>query len=388
MKRVHGSYDKLEKYEKIRRGGRRKKSDQRKAEASDFVVPEEQWTEPLAAGSFAARVVEVHKRYCFVSREDQVGQVDTSDVWLCTVARKHLLADRNARNFVSVGDRVLVEPADQFAGVREDLPCAVVQALAPRRSQVARLDPMHNERRHILASNVDQLVIVASYLKPKVKWGLIDRYLVLAESQRLPALIVLNKKDLLAEANNRVRAEAEHYRDVYRQLGYQVIETIANESGETLGQDELAKALEAKISILSGHSGVGKSSLANLFDPEIVQVVEPDEDIFYKGRHTTTFASFVKLGIGGYLIDTPGIRSFLIEERGPIELSDCFVEMRAHLGQCKYRECRHIDEPDCLIKAAVKEGRIDEGRYRSYVAILTGATGREGRIRELDVDEE
>ena len=135
---------------------------------------------------------------------------------------------------------------------------------------------------------------------------------------------------------------------------------------------------------MSGHSGVGKSSLINRFRPEIVQEVEPNSDIFYKGRHTTTYASFLKLGTGGSVIDTPGIRSFLLGERSSIDLSYAFVEMRPYLGQCKFRECRHIDEPDCQVLAAKERGEISERRYKSYLGLLLGDTGREGRIRDLD----
>ena len=115
--------------------------------------------------------------------------------------------------------------------------------------------------------------------------------------------------------------------------------------------------------------------------------MEEDDNIFYKGRHTTSFASFIKLGTGGYVIDTPGIRSFTFEEKTAIELSHCFVEFRPLLGKCKYRECRHMDEPDCKVLAAVAAGTISRWRYKSYLGILLGATGREGRIRDLPLDE-
>ena len=177
--------------------------------------------------------------------------------------------------------------------------------------------------------------------------------------------------------------------ELYRSIGYQVLTMQANAPGakKSAAVQKLGEILKGKITLLSGHSGVGKSSLVNLFRPEIEQAVEEDDNIFYKGRHTTSFASFIKLGSGGYVIDTPGIRSFTFEEKGPIELSHCFVEFRPFLGQCKYRECRHIDEPDCAIRAAVEAGALTRWRYKSYLGILLGATGREGRIRDLPLDE-
>jgi ribosome biogenesis GTPase len=244
---------------------------------------------------------------------------------------------------------------------------------------------------------MDQVMIVASFLSPTVKWGLIDRYLVLAESEGMPSIIVLNKRDLLdKEPNAEFVAQCREMVDVYKSLGYPVFTLQANDDDalDDPQVEEIESLLKDKITLLSGHSGVGKSSVINLFDPEIVQMVEPDEDIFYKGRHTTTFASFIKLGKAGkgrktlgYAIDTPGIRSFTFEEKSAIELSHCFVEMRPFLGQCKFRECRHIDEPDCLIRAAVDDGRISRARYKSYLGILLGATGREGRIRDLPLEE-
>jgi ribosome biogenesis GTPase len=237
---------------------------------------------------------------------------------------------------------------------------------------------------------MDQILIVASYLSPKVKWGLIDRYLVMAESEGISAIIALNKADLLQDAERQEeRAEAEAMVELYRNLGYRVFSLQANAKGAKRHADikRLGELLKDKITLLSGHSGVGKSSLVNLFRPEIVQAVEEDDDIFYKGRHTTSFASFIKLGSGGYVIDTPGIRSFTFEEKGPIELSHCFVEFRPLLGMCKYRECRHIDEPDCAVRTAVEAGTISRWRYKSYLGILLGATGREGRIRDLPLEE-
>ena len=125
----------------------------------------------------------------------------------------------------------------------------------------------------------------------------------------------------------------------------------------------------------------------NLFKPELVQAVEPDEDIFYKGRHTTSYASFIKLGTGGFVIDTPGVRSFLIREDSPIHLTHCFVEMRPFLGKCGFRECRHIDEPDCKVLEAVESGKISRWRYKSYLGLLLGTTGRQGRTRDHEVEE-
>jgi ribosome biogenesis GTPase / thiamine phosphate phosphatase len=350
-----------------------------------FELPEEQWLE-RHPDSFAARVVEVHKRYAFVSPEPTVGQIQTRDVWLATIARKFLQAKQGERNFIVVGDRVACTPTSTSdAGVVTDLPQCVMQQLSPRRSLIKRIDPMRSDLEHVLASNVDQLLIVASYVGPTVKWGLIDRYLVLAELQGIRPIIVLNKKDLLRAEDQAFQDEVKHHEKVYKDLGYLVYSLQANSESARKSPDvtELRFELKGRISMLSGHSGVGKSSLVNLFQPELVQAVEKNDDIFYKGRHTTSYASFLKLGTGGYVIDTPGIRSFVLQDLNHRELSEGFIEFRNFTGQCKYRECRHLEEPECAVRAAAASGAIDARRYQSYKGILQGTTGREGRTREM-----
>ena len=169
----------------------------------------------------------------------------------------------------------------------------------------------------------------------------------------------------------------------YRSLGYKVIElSVEFADFEDPEIQEIHGLLKNKFTILSGHSGVGKSSLVNMFNPEIVQDVEENSDIFYKGRHTTTYASLIKLGKGGYVIDTPGIRSFVLGQRDAIALTHGFIELRAYMGKCKFRECRHIDEPGCAVLEALAEGKITDRRYRSYLGLLLGDTGREGRTRD------
>ena len=381
--------DRLEKVGKIRKKSRKKTHALDAGET--FELDSKEWRVGGADGAFPARVVEVHKRYAFISTENDLKKVDTRDVWLAEVARKHLVAHRAERNFVAVGDHVLCTPDREHAVKSQaDLPTCVIQHLDLRRSKIARLDPHTPGRAHVLATNMDQLLIVASYLSPKVKWGLIDRYLVLAESEGVEAIIVLNKEDLLAAEGAPEEIELEKAMvELYRGLGYQVFSLQANakDAKEHPEIKRLESMLKDKITLLSGHSGVGKSSLVNLFIPEIVQAVEEDDNIFYKGRHTTSFASFIKLGTGGYVIDTPGIRSFTFEEKGPIELSHCFVEFRPLLGKCKFRECRHMDEPECVIRAAVEAGQLSRWRYKSYLGILLGATGREGRIRDLPIED-
>ena len=379
-----------DKFEKTSKFKKRKKTHVNVELTESFEKLEKDW-DLTQKDAFIGRVVEVHKRYCFVSVENEYGKIDTRDVWLAEVVRKFLVADRNERNFVAVGDRVLCHPSEDVdIELAKDLPRCIIQNLSPRTSKISRIDPHQKSLEHVLASNMDQLMIVASVLHPKVKWGLIDRYIVMAESEGIGTILVLNKKDLIdSDPKEEFKEEFLKTLKIYQDLGYPVF--FVQASADDARNDEEIKRLQAmlvgKITLLSGHSGVGKSSLVNLFTPEIVQPVEENPDIFYKGRHTTTYASFIKLGTGGYTIDTPGIRSFTFDEKSSIELSHCFIEMRPYIGKCKFRECKHIDEPECVIQEAVAEGKISEWRYRSYIGILLGATGREGRMRDIDIGE-
>lgn len=357
----------------------------------DFVLAASDADELLSLSDeyFEARVVEVHKRYAFISTEEE-GNINTEDVWLATVARRFLQAKRTERNFVAVGDRIICkEGGDTIPDVSEDLPSCTIEGRLERVNKISRLSPLRKDLTHVIACNLDRLIIVASLVDPKVKWGLIDRYLTLAESEGLEAVIVLTKKDLLDEEGmEEYKDECLKYVDIYKSIGYEVHLVQANVEAESGHEsvDVIRSLFKDRICLVSGHSGVGKSSIVNLLNPEIEQEVE-DVDIFYKGRHTTTYSSLIKLGVGGYVVDTPGIRSFLIEERSHRDLAYCFKEFRPFLGKCKYRECRHLDEPDCAIKGAVESGDISEWRYKSFFGILLGATGREGRIRDIEIEE-
>ncbi len=352
----------------------------------DFEIPEAAWAADIEKGYFAARVVEVHKKYAFVSPEPTLFTVNTRDVWLSTLARKFMKNDRQERNLIAVGDRVLCR-SNQFECEKQysELPQCTVEFRAPRTSKISRVDPLFLDREHVLAANITQLVIVASFLAPTVKWGLIDRYLVLAEEEGLEAILILNKKDLLRDCDNDSFVEICKERCAhYEKLGYRVLQVQAGgPKCPRKAREEIYAIFRNQVSLLSGHSGVGKSSLVNLMRPELKQEVETEE-ILQKGRHTTSYASFIKLGIGGYVIDSPGIRSFLIRERTPLELTIGFREFRPYVGQCKFRKCSHMEEPGCAILAAVEAGFISRWRYQSYIGILTGATGREGRMQNSD----
>ena len=371
--------DQLSKKERIHKTRHIKKTDLNKHQV--FIKDEATWTSHLKKGWFADRVVEVHKRYAFVSPEKTLYHIDTSDVWIAVVAKTFLQQHRRERNFIVVGDRVLCKKAT--SEVSQDLPQCVIEARSPRQSQITRIDPLLKNREHILAANITQLVNIVSYLNPTVKWGLIDRFLVLAEHEHIKSTIIFNKKDLLTRHENKSFVnECQEAITRYQDLGYTTLNFQANKTRLAAQQKKELKAIFAgHLSLVVGHSGVGKSSIVNHLSPEIMQDVE-QLDIFRKGRHTTTYASLIKIGIGGHIIDTPGIRSLILKENdvNALSLTWGFVEMRPYLNQCKFRECRHHTEPDCAIIAAVDKGAISKKRYQSYLNLLLGQTGREGRV--------
>lgn len=339
-----------------------------------------------------ARVIEVQRGHMFIAEEDpEQGYPDTGQLWLATVARRHFQRAHKERNFVVVGDRVLFRPEeetqfDSSGNPTSDLPRGVVEHALPRTNRLVRRDPLRPDWEHIMLTNIDRLVIVASVLNPKVRWGLIDRVLVQAELEGIEPVIILNKVDLLANpalANAEFLEAYKRHIGILRAIGYEVIEVCALQPETTKAAVKRIKdVFKGRVVGLCGHSGVGKSSVINLLDPEIVQIVDENPEIFYKGRHTTTYNTLLSLGIGGFAIDTPGVRAFDSQVDDPITLTWCFREMRSL--RCKYRGCAHENEPDCGVKAALANGTLTPERYRSFLGILKGVSFREGDGDDTD----
>ncbi len=380
------SFQKIEKIKKEKRSVRGRTVD-------DWLV--EDWEKNKTTllqtqGLKLGRVIEVQKRNVFVAEEGEDGMPQTENLWFCSIAKRHFQRAHKERNFVVVGDRILFQADESLEWdehgnpIGTDLPAGVIQHALKRSSKIARKDPMRPDWEHIMLANIDLVVIVASVLNPEVRWGLIDRFLVLAEQQDLPAVIVLNKHDLLTHEKLATKEFCERYHrrvEIYKKIGYQVFEISALKRKKYLDEIKKIRSLfKGKLVGLAGHSGVGKSSLINLMKPEFEQIVDENPEIFYKGRHTTTYNSLLQLGIGAYAIDTPGIRSFQIQPFDAITLSSCFPEF---VGlKCKYRECAHDLEQECAVKEAVQTGLVSPERYRSYLGILKGISFREGEIQD------
>ncbi len=257
---------------------------------------------------------------------------------------------------MAVGDRVNFDN-DPHHGT-------VITGIQQRRNYIIRRSTNLSKQTHILAANLDQAVLVATLFYPKVSLGFIDRFLVTAEAYGIPARIVFNKNDMWQEE---VSGIYEEYKAIYQNAGYEVYD-CSTLNGNGL---DLVKALfTGKTTLISGFSGVGKSSLLNTLYPELGLKVGGLSDFSQKGKHTTTFAEMFEPMPGTRIIDTPGIKELGVIELEGAEISHFFPEMKAILGQCKFHNCTHQHEPGCAIKAAVDTGTLPYDRYKSYLSIL------------------
>ena len=232
-----------------------------------------------------------------------------------------------------------------------------------RVNYVARQSPHTRHRHHIVASNLDQSMLIATLKDPRTSLGFIDRFLIACESYHIPAIILFNKKDTWRKKEE---AHYEEWREMYEAIGYTVAATSIHQQD---GLETIKNLLANKTTLLSGHSGVGKSSLLNVLFPNMELRTGEVSGWSGKGLHTTTFAEMHDLPFGGRVIDTPGVREFGLVDIDREELAQYFPEMRKRMNDCQFNNCQHMDEPGCAIKAAVQTGQISSDRYYSYMNI-------------------
>ena len=239
----------------------------------------------------------------------------------------------------------------------------VISKIYDRKNYINRVSPHNKNLHHIVAANLDQSLLFATLKDPKTSFGFIDRFLITSEAYRVPAIIVFNKADLFKEKE---LEKFELAKKNYEAIGYKIMLMSIEKN---IGTEEVNDLLKDKITLLSGHSGVGKSTFINYVFPDLSLKTLAVSDWSGKGMHTTTFAEMFDLPFGGSIIDTPGIREMGLVDVPKMELAQYFPEMRAVMNDCKFNNCQHFNEPGCAVKAAINEGVISEERYLSYLAI-------------------
>jgi ribosome biogenesis GTPase len=281
---------------------------------------------------------------------------DEGDLINCVIKGSYRIKDIKATNPVTVGDKVYLSIDDKGTGKIIDI--------IERENYIIRRSSNLSKEYQLIAANIDQAWIIASLIKPKTFLEFIDRFLVSSETFRIPARIIFNKidlydKDLLKELDEMV--------DLYESVGYKCFKISAI---KRINISEIELLMTGKVNLISGNSGVGKSTLINEINPEIKAKIGSISDHHEKGKHTTSFSQMFELVNGGYIIDTPGIKGFGIIDLDKDEIFHFFPEIFSKSAECKYYNCKHINEPGCAVKNAVESNQISLSRYESYLSIM------------------
>ncbi|MGN6568694.1 MAG: ribosome small subunit-dependent GTPase A [Flavipsychrobacter sp.] len=286
-------------------------------------------------------------------------QDEQSRFWNARIKGKMKIDDDiSSTNPIAVGDKVSFEIEDDAANT------AIIKEVFDRHNYIIRVSPHNKNQKHIVAANLDLALIIATIAEPRTSQGFIDRFLITAEAYHIPVLIAINKIDLLKEKH---KEQLVHWQNMYSKAGYEVYPIIALQHDSIV---KLEEKLRDKITLFSGHSGVGKSTLINQLIPNLDLRTTEVSGWSGKGQHTTTFAEMFDLPAGGKIIDTPGVKEFGLIDFEREELGHYFPEIRAVMEHCKFNNCLHLNEPGCAVKEAVANKEIDEERYLSYVSIL------------------
>jgi ribosome biogenesis GTPase / thiamine phosphate phosphatase len=268
--------------------------------------------------------------------------------------------DITSTNPIAVGDVVEIVREDGDATANN----AMITEIVARSNYIVRSSPHKRTQKHIVAANMDQAMLICTVKEPRTSNGFMDRFLVTAAAYHIPVILVFNKKDIYKEKDIDKFVEL---KVLYEEIGYKVL-LVSAETNE--GIDLLKAEMKDKTTLMSGHSGVGKSSLINRLLPGLELRTKAVSGWSGKGLHTTTYAEMYDLPDGGQLIDTPGVREFGIVDIPKTEISHYFLEMQPYITDCQFNNCLHINEPGCAVKAAVNNGDIDAERYVSYASIL------------------
>ena len=278
--------------------------------------------------------------------------------FVCRLKGKIRLEGRKTTNPIAVGDIVEFETEENNEGN--------ITKIFPRKNYIIRKSINLSKQSQILASNLDQAVLIATLVSPRTSLGFIDRFLITAEAYRIPAKIIFNKCDLLNEELQKIQKQII---SIYTKIGYQCFEIS---SFNPLQINELKNLFKDKITLVAGHSGVGKSTFINAIEPSLSLKTGDISAAHAKGMHTTTFAELHPLSFGGGIIDSPGIKELGLVEMKKEEVGHYFPEIRGLMTDCKFNNCLHVNEPKCAVIAAVESGQISKERYSSYLGILEG----------------
>lgn len=293
-------------------------------------------------------------------------EVRTSNAHIlqCRLKGKFKIKGFKVTNPIAVGDKVVYDIEDENENT------GIITDILPRENYIIRQSVHKTAHGHLIASNLDQAILIVTLTFPRTSLGFIDRFLVSAESFRIPTILVFNKLDMLNEEGIEFQKELAA---MYDALGYHSIFTSATEG---TGIEEFRAILKNKISLVSGHSGVGKSTLINAVAPDLDLATSEVSTYANKGVHTTTFAEMFELEPNTFIIDSPGIKELGLADIAPAEISHYFPEMREMLNECRFNNCLHINEPNCAVKDAVEEEKIAHSRYLSYLSMVEGGDSR------------
>lgn len=308
--------------------------------------------------TFALKLIQMGKGLVIKSTGSHYRLLDEAGKIIeCTLKGRFRVKGMRSTNPIAVGDNVIYE-------LRENDNSGVIAELLDRKNYIIRKSSNLSKYSQIIAANIDQAFLMVTVVMPETPIEFIDRFLITTEAYRVPAKIILNKIDLYKDLEIE---KMENLISMYSRIGYECFRLSLNKGTNT----ELVKvAMKDKITLLSGNSGVGKTTLLNFFKPSLNLKTKNVSDYHKQGKHVTTFPEMHQMPFGGYIIDTPGIKGFGVLDMKRNEIYHFFPEIFRRSKECRYYNCLHIDEPGCAVRTAVEGGYIDFLRYRSYLKIL------------------